>query len=259
MFFESHAHYDDKRFDIDREEILSKLEQNGIDYVVNVGADIKSSKESVIFSKKYSYIYSAVGVHPHYVDKMKESDLEILETLCKEEKVIAIGEIGLDFYYDNSPREKQRIWFARQLNLAKKLNLPVVIHSREASQEVFDTLKETSLSDRDGAGAGVIHCYSESLEMAKEYIKQGYYIGIGGVITFKNAKKLVNVVENIPLESILLETDCPYLSPIPNRGERNDSTNLKYIAKAISEIKNIPLKEVARITTKNAIKLFLKK
>jgi len=258
MFFESHAHYDDKRFDIDRDELLTTLQKNDIDYVVNVGADMNSSKKSVELSKKYPYIYSSVGVHPHYVDKLHENDLNTLEMFSLEEKVIAIGEIGLDFYYDRSPRETQRIWFTNQLQLAKKLNLPVIIHSREASKEVFDTLKNENLSDRGRKGAGVIHCFSESVEMAKEYIKLGYYIGVGGVVTFKNAKTLINVVKDIPIESILLETDCPYLSPMPNRGERNDSTNLKYIAESIASIKNISIEEVAEVTSASAKKLFFK-
>lgn len=256
MFFESHAHYDDRKFDIDRDELLTTLQKKGIDHVVNVGADMNSSKKSIELSKKYPYIYSAVGVHPHYVDKLQDSDLNHLETFAGEEKVVAIGEIGLDFHYDRSPREVQRIWFKKQLELAKKLELPVIIHSREASKEIFDTLKEANLSNRNGKGAGVIHCFSESVEMAKEYVKLGYYIGVGGVITFKNAKTLVNVVEAIPLQSILLETDCPYLSPVPNRGERNDSTNLKYVAEAIASIKGISLEEVARSTSESAIRLF---
>lgn len=258
MFFESHAHYDNERFDIDRESLLKNLQKNSVEYVINIAADIESAKKSIKLTKEYSYIYSSVGVHPHYVENMQDEDIKVLELLCNEIKVVAIGEIGLDFYYNNSSREKQYKWFLKQLELAKKLNLPVIIHCREADKDVFDMLKEANLSDRNGAGAGVIHCYSGSMEMAKEYIKLGYYIGVGGVLTFKNAKKLVNVVKNIPLERILIETDCPYLSPIPKRGERNDSTNLKYVVETISEIKNIPFEDICNITKKNGLELFLK-
>lgn len=259
MFFESHAHYDDKIFDTDREELLNILPNNDIDYVVNIGANMDSSVKCVELTNKYPYMYAAVGVHPHYVDNMKDEDINTLEQLCKQPKITAIGEIGLDFYYNNSSKDNQYKWFKEQLALAKKLNLPVVIHSRDASQDVFDIIKEANLSDREGAGAGVIHCYSGSLEMAKEYIKLGYYIGIGGVVTFKKSVKLINIVKEISLDNILLETDSPYLTPIPFRGKRNDSTNLKYIAKTISEIKNVPLETVASITKINGQNLFIKK
>lgn len=196
MYFESHAHYDDGRFKNDREEILNLLPSCGIDYVINVGCDMKSSRESIKMAEKYDYIYAAVGVHPHDAENMKESDLDELRQMSNHKKVVAIGEIGLDFYYDNSPRDVQRYWFKRQLEIVKELNKPVIIHSRDASQETFDIIKES------GVKKGVIHCYSGSAQMAMDYVKMGFYIGVGGVVTFSNAKKLVEVVEAIQLEQI---------------------------------------------------------
>ncbi len=252
MYFESHAHYDDGRFKDDRKEILNLLPSCGIDYVINVGCDMKSSRESIKMAEKYDYIYAAVGVHPHDAENMKESDLDELRQMSSHKKVVAIGEIGLDFYYDNSPRDIQRYWFKRQLEIVKELNKPVIIHSRDASQETFDIIKES------GVRKGVIHCYSGSAQMALDYVKMGFYIGVGGVVTFSNAKKLVEVVEAIQLEQILIETDSPYLSPIPNRGKRNDSRNLQFVVEKIAKIKDISPEKVANITKLNAKQLFFK-
>lgn len=252
MYFESHAHYDDGRFKNDREEILNLLPSCGIDYVINVGCDMKSSRESIKMAEKYDYIYAAVGVHPHDAENMKESDLDEIRQMSNHKKVVAIGEIGLDFYYDNSPRDIQRYWFKRQLEIVKELNKPVIIHSRDASQETFDIIKES------GVKKGVIHCYSGSAQMAMDYAKMGFYIGVGGVVTFSNAKKLVEVVETIQLEQILIETDSPYLSPIPNRGKRNDSRNLQFVVEKIAKIKDISPEKVANITKLNAKQLFFK-
>ncbi len=252
MYFESHAHYDDGRFKNDREEILNLLPSCGIDYVINVGCDMKSSRESIKMAEKYDYIYAAVGVHPHNAENMKESDLDEIRQMSNHKKVVAIGEIGLDFYYDNSPRDVQRYWFKRQLEIVKELNKPVIIHSRDASQETFDIIKES------GVKKGVIHCYSGSAQMAMDYVKMGFYIGVGGVVTFSNAKKLVEVVETIQLEQILIETDSPYLSPIPNRGKRNDSRNLQFVVEKIAKIKDISPEKVANITKLNAKQLFFK-
>lgn len=252
MYFESHAHYDDGRFKNDREEILNLLPSCGIDYVINVGCDMKSSRESIKMAEKYDYIYAAVGVHPHDAENMKESDLDEIRQMSNHKKVVAIGEIGLDFYYDNSPRDIQRYWFKRQLEIVKELNKPVIIHSRDASQETFDIIKES------GVKKGVIHCYSGSAQMAMDYTKMGFYIGVGGVVTFSNAKKLVEVVETIQLEQILIETDSPYLSPIPNRGKRNDSRNLQFVVEKIAKIKDISPEKVANITKLNAKQLFFK-
>lgn len=255
MFFDSHAHYDDARFNEDRHQILGAMPENRVDYIVNAAADIASSNEGIQLSEKYSFIYAGVGVHPHSVEELDTSNegsvtLEILETLSKHPKVVAIGEIGLDYYYEHSPRETQKIWFKRQMELAKKVDLPIIVHSRDAAQETFEMISDSGLNK------GVIHCFSGSAEMAQEYIKLGFYIGVGGTITFKNARRSVEVVEQIPLESIVIETDCPYLTPVPHRGKRNDSTYLVHIAEKIAEIKNISIEEVARITSKNAKDLF---
>lgn len=253
MIFESHAHYDDPRFDEDRDQLLSQLVSQGITKVINVAANMESSLKSIELARKYDFIYASVGVHPHDVKFMVEDDLETLIGLAAYEKVVAIGEIGLDYYYDNSPREIQRLWFREQLILANQLGLPVIIHSRDAAQETFDILMEEKAHEV----GGVIHCFSGSKEMAMKYVELGYSIGIGGVITYSNAKNLVEVVKAIPLESILIETDCPYLSPIPMRGKRNDSTNLQYIVDTIANHRGISSEEVMEKTYDNAVKLFL--
>lgn len=250
MYFESHAHYDDARYNEDRDEVLPKMHKEGIDYVVNVGADMASSLASIKLSQKYDFVYASVGVHPHEAKEMQDKDFETLKEYCKNEKVVAIGEIGLDFYYDHSPRDIQRQIFTKQLNLCEIVTKPVIIHSREAAQECFDIIKESKVRK------GVIHAFAGSAEMANEYIKMGFYIGVGGVVTFKNARKLVEVVEAIPLESILIETDAPYLSPMPLRGTRNISQNLSYITEKIAQIKQISVQKVAETTRKNALSLF---
>lgn len=252
MFFDSHAHYDDKKFNKDRKEVIEGLKAAGVDYVVNVGADVETSAKSIELAEKYDFIYASVGVHPHDVKELEEEDIEKLYGMASNDKVVALGEIGLDYYYDNSPRELQKEWFIEQIELAKELELPVIIHSRDADQDTYEIVTDY---DANMFG-GVIHCYSGSAEMAKRYVEKGWYIGIGGVVTFKNAKKTVEVIEQIDLEHILIETDCPYLSPEPNRGQRNESKNLQYVAEKIAEIKGITVEEVARITTENAKKLY---
>lgn len=252
MIFETHAHYDDKRFDEDRQELLRKLPEEDIDYVLNIAADMPSVYSTVKLTKDYDYIYGAVGVHPHDVKDMTDSDLKIIEDYAALDKIVAIGEIGLDYYYDFSPREPQKLWFRKQLELAKKLALPVIVHSRDAAADTLRIIQET---DAKTVG-GVIHCYSGSLEMAKEYVKMGFYIGIGGVVTFKNAAKLRNIVEHLPLSHILIETDSPYMAPVPNRGKRNDSRNLKYIAEEIGKIKGLTAPQVFKCTKENACNLF---
>lgn len=252
MYFESHAHYDDERFDEDRDTLLASFPAEGIETVVNASSDIKSSKASVALSEKYPFFYAAVGVHPHEVENITEADIDELRELSKHPKVVAIGEIGLDYYYDLSPRDLQRHWFKRQLELADELKMPVIIHSRDAAQECFDIIKNSNVRN------GVIHCYSGSAEMAEEYIKMGFYIGVGGSLTFKNNKKGVETVERIPIEKILIETDSPYLAPVPYRGKRNDSRLLKYVVERISQIKNIPENDICNITKNNAQNLFIK-
>lgn len=252
MYFESHAHYDDERFDEDRDALLASFPAEGIETVVNASSDIKSSKASIALSEKYPFFYAAVGVHPHEVENITEADIDELRELSKHPKVVAIGEIGLDYYYDLSPRDLQRHWFKRQLELADELKMPVIIHSRDAAQECFDIIKNSNVRN------GVIHCYSGSAEMAEEYIKMGFYIGVGGSLTFKNNKKGVETVERIPIEKILIETDSPYLAPVPYRGKRNDSRLLKYVVERISQIKNIPENDICNITKNNAQNLFIK-
>ena len=252
MYFESHAHYDDERFDDDRGELLASFPAEGIETVVNSSSDIASSRASIALAEKYPFFYASVGVHPHEVSKMREEDIDTLRELSKHPKVVAIGEIGLDFYYDLSPRDDQRYWFKRQLALAEELDMPVIIHSRDASQECFDIISASNVRK------GVIHCYSGSAPMAQDYADMGFYIGIGGSLTFKNNKKTVEVVEKLPLEKILIETDSPYLAPVPYRGRRNDSRLLKYVVEKISEIKNVPEIDICNITKNNAIELFIK-
>ena len=250
MYFESHAHYDDRRFREDREELLTHLPSCGIDYVVNIGCDVKSSKQSIRLAEKYDYIYATVGIHPHELYDMSSQTIAELRRLSAHKKVVAIGEIGLDYYYDTHPRELQQFWFRQQLRLAEEVQKPVVIHSRDASQETFDIIKSSSIRQ------GVIHCYSGAWQMAMDYVDMGFYIGVGGVVTFSNAKKLVEVVEHVPLEKILIETDSPYLAPNPNRGKRNDSRNLEYIVNKIAKIKNLSPENVAKVTQDNAKSLF---
>ena len=254
MIFESHAHYDDEAFDEDREELLESLKENGVGTIINVGASLDSCEKTVNLAEKNDYIYAAVGVHPSDVADLNEENFAWLEGLTKKDKVVAIGEIGLDYYWDKEKEiwENQKYWFKRQMELARKTNLPVIIHSRDAANDTMTLMKEIHAEEI----RGVIHCYSYSKEMAKEFIKMGYYIGVGGVVTFKNAKKLAEAVKEIPLERILVETDCPYLAPEPFRGKRNDSGKLPYVINKIAELKETTPEEVERVTRENAMKLF---
>lgn len=253
MFIDSHAHLDDNRFDADRDLLIRDLKTNGIDIVVNIGADLETSINSVDLSKKYDNIYASVGIHPHSADEVDDNTLRKIKELAQNEKVVAIGEIGLDYYYDNSPRDIQRKCFKKQLELAKEVNLPVVIHSREASQETFDIIQEA----QDGTLRGVMHCYSGSVEMAEEYInKLGFYISIGGPVTFKNARIVKEVAQSVPLDKLLIETDCPYLTPEPYRGKRNEPMFVKYTAMEIAKLREITIEELAEATSRNAKTLF---
>lgn len=251
MIFETHAHYDDEQFDQDRDEILRSMAAGGIGTIVNVSASYDSCRRVVDMVQAYPFMYVAVGVHPDEVGALNEERLEEMRKLCEDPKVVAIGEIGLDYYWDKEAREEQRRWFVRQLELARKLGLPVLIHSREAAADTMEVMKGY------GKGLkGVIHCYSYSAEMAKEYVKMGYYIGVGGVVTFKNARKLKETVEEIPLTSIVLETDCPYLAPVPYRGKRNSSLYLPYVAEEIAALKQVSFEEVVSQTERNAKDLY---
>ncbi|OON97511.1 MAG: hydrolase TatD [Epulopiscium sp. Nele67-Bin005] len=249
--FDSHAHYNNPQFDEDRDYLLGEyLQEQGVQYVMNAGADIESSKAGVLLSEKYPFMYASVGVHPHDVKSMTDESIQILRELSKSKKVMSIGEIGLDYHYDYSPRDVQKHWFLEQLALAKEVDLPVMIHSREADQDTFDILKSNNVEN------GVIHCYSGNKELAREYVKRNFCIGIGGTLTFKNARKTVEVVEDIPLHNIVIETDCPYLAPVPYRGKRNNSSYLTHVIEKIAEIKNITQEEVAQTTLENAKRLF---
>ncbi|MCR5508914.1 MAG: TatD family hydrolase [Lachnospiraceae bacterium] len=252
MIFETHAHYDDRAFDNDRDEIIPLLKQEGISPVVNVGSDIGSSERSIALAKRYDHFYAAVGVHPYDCAGLDEAAIEHLKRLCGEQRVVALGEIGLDYHYDEPGQEVQKKWFIRQLDLAKETGLPVIIHSRDAAADTFDILSRPEYRGL----RGVIHCYSYSREMALKYVEMGYYIGVGGVVTFKNGRKLHETVEAIPVTSIVVETDSPYLAPVPYRGRRNSSVYLTYIIEKISQIKSLTYEETERITYENAVKLY---
>ena len=256
MIFETHAHYDDAKFDEDREELLEKVHNSGVNPIINVGASINSTKQTLELAKTHDYIYAAVGVHPSDIADLNEETFSWLKEQTKYEKTIAIGEIGLDYYWDKEAevQEKQRYWFKRQLDLARETNLPIIIHSRDAAEDTMKVMKDAKAHELKG----VVHCYSYSKEIAQEFIKMGYYIGVGGVVTFKNARKLVETVEAFPVDRILLETDCPYMAPEPNRGKRNDSSNIQYVIKKIAEIKGISEEEVEKVTEHNAYTLFKK-
>lgn len=253
MIFESHAHYDDRAFDEDREELLARLQENGISYVMNISSDLASVKTTLALAEKYPFIYAAVGVHPSDSGELDEENFAWLRRQCREKKVLAVGEIGLDYYWDNAERDVQKKWFARQLALANEENLPVVIHSREAAKDTLDIMKAEPPVER----RGVIHCFSYTKETAREFVNMGYMIGVGGVLTFKNAKKLRECVEYLPMEAILLETDSPYLAPVPYRGKRNCSLYLPFVAEQIARIKGISEEEVTQITERNAKRLFM--
>ena len=250
MIFDSHAHYDDEAFDADRDELLTRLFSDDICGIINVGCNLETSKKSVELAQKYPLIWAAVGVHPHDAEKVPANYIEELKRLSNEPKVVAIGEIGLDYHYDFSPRDVQRKVFEEQLKLAKDLDLPVIIHNREAHADTLELLKKYRPK-------GVVHCFSGSLEMASEIIKLGMYIGLGGAVTFKNAKNPVLVAKNIPLDRILLETDCPYMAPVPHRGERCDSSMIRLTAEKIAAERGIAVEELFSAAKENAGALFV--
>jgi len=253
MLFDSHAHLNDERFDEDREELIELLRQRDVDLVVNPGADMETSRTAMELADEHDFIYAAVGVHPHDVEDMTEADIDQLRKWASEnDKVVAIGEIGLDYYYDNSPRNLQKKWFIRQIELANELGLPFIVHDRDAHGDTFEIIKKYK-SPETGC---VLHCYSGEIELAREYIKLGCYISIPGTVTFKNNRKTVDVAKNIPLEWMLIETDSPYMAPVPNRGKRNDPSMVRYVAEKIALERGIGYEEVCNITKENAKRFF---
>ena len=246
---DTHAHYDDDAFDSDRDELLSDILENTVDSIITIGCSLERSLISVQIAEKYERVYAAVGIHPSDCEGLPENYIEQLKKLASNEKVVAIGEIGLDYHYEGYNRELQIACFKEQLELAKKINLPVVIHSREATKDTMDILKEYKPK-------GVMHCFSGSVETAKEIIDLGMMISFTGVLTFKNSKKAVEACEIIPIERIMLETDCPYMAPVPYRGERNNSSYVYYIAEKLAEIKNISVNVAIETCNNNAIRFF---
>ena len=250
--FDTHAHYDDEDFDTDRYELLESMKEHGVGTIVNIGASMRSCKTTLALAEKYPFVYGALGVHPSDCGEMTEEDIRWIKTNAANEKIVAIGEIGLDYYWDNVERDVQKKWFVRQLEIAKETGLPVIIHSRDAAQ---DTLEIMKAEHKDTTG-GVIHCFSYGVEMAREYLNMDYFIGVGGVLTFKNGKKLKEVVEYAPMDKLVLETDCPYLAPVPYRGKRNSSLYLTHVVEEMAAIKGMSVEDVIRVTAENAKRLY---
>ena len=256
MIFETHAHYEDGRFDEDRDEILGGLGTNGIEVVVNVGSTFETSKTSIALAEKYPHVYAAIGIHPSEIDCLNESVYEWIRANASHPQVVSIGEIGLDYYWEKeqAQRNKQKEAFIRQMEIAREVKLPIIVHSRDAASDTLDIMKRCNAYEI----GGVIHCYGYSVEMAREFVKMGYYIGIGGVVTFKNARVLKEVAAEIPLEHLVVETDCPYMAPEPHRGKRNSSLYLPYVVEQIAELKGVSAEEVMKVTRENGYKLFQK-
>ena len=250
--FDTHAHYDDRAFDGDRDEVLGSLPEKGVAYVVNVGASLEGVKAAAALADRYSFLYSAAGIHPDDAGCMNGDVMAFLEEMCRREKTVAVGEIGLDYHWNRETHEVQKRWFAEQLHLAKEMDLPVNIHSRDAAADTFQVVKE----EHGGATGGVIHCYSGSAEMAGEYVRMGYYLGIGGVVTFKNARVLKQVVKEIPLEHLVTETDCPYLSPVPFRGKRNEPARVALVAERLAQLRGVETQALAAACFANACQVF---
>lgn len=251
MLFDTHAHLDDRAFDVDRAALLSRLPQAGLGLVMNPGCSLASSRAASALARENDYIYAAVGSHPDAADEVDDAALEEYRALCRQNpKIKAIGEIGLDYHYEDIPRALQQQAFRAQMGLAEELGLPVIVHEREAHQDGMSIVEEFPQV------TGVFHCYSGSLEMAKWLIERGWYIGFTGVLTFKNARKAVEVASAIPLERIVLETDCPYMSPEPHRGKRNDPSRLPFMARKLAELRGMGEEEIAAITTENGRRLY---
>lgn len=251
--FESHAHYEDGAFDEDREALIASLPSNGIKYVVNVGSTMETCRRTVGLTARYDFFYGALGIHPSEIKDVTESDLEWIEQeSAANPKIAAIGEIGLDYYWDQDNKKRQKDFFARQTEIARRVAKPIIVHSRDAAFDTWEILKSSGASERKG----VVHCFSYSKEEAAKYLDMGFYIGLGGSVTFKNAVKAREVAAYVPLERILLETDCPYLSPVPFRGKRNSSLNLPIIAESIAAAKGIDAETVCAVTLENAKRMY---
>ena len=254
MIIDTHAHYDDEAFNPDRDALLNSMAENGIEKVVNVCASISELYRTVELMEKYPFVYGAVGVHPDDAPQMTQDTLDEIRRLSRMDKMVAIGEIGLDYYWhkEEQEHEVQKKMFAAQMDIAREEKLPFMIHSRDAAEDTLEIVKSYM---QGGMYGGIIHCFSYSKEIAAQYLKMGLYLGIGGVVTFKNARKLKEVVEYAPLSQIVLETDCPYMSPEPNRGKRNSSLNLPYVAQAIADLKGITEEKVIQVTRQNSMEL----
>ena len=252
MIFDSHAHYNSSKFDEDRDAVLKGLADGNVAYVMNIADSMESLKKVLEIAEKYPYIYASVGVHPEETGELTEADMDILLEYTKHPKVKAIGEIGLDYYWDSVERDVQKKWFARQIDIAKKTNLPIIVHDRDAHGDTLDILKSENARDV----GGIVHCFSGSVEMARDILNLGMYIGIGGTVTFKNGRKIKEVAEYVPIENIVLETDAPYLAPEPFRGKRNSSDLIKYVIDEIAGIKGIPAEKVEEITFQNAKRVY---
>ncbi len=250
--FDTHAHYDDRRYDQDREKILEMIGREGVGLVTNIGSSMEANRATLSLAEEYDFVYAAIGVHPSDTAGLTEADLAWLEENAGREKVVAIGEIGLDYHYDEPEKDCQKRWFRRQLELAAKVKLPVCIHSREAARDTLEIMKEMNAGDI----GGVIHCFSYGWDMARTYLDMGFYLGIGGVVTFKNGRKLKEVVEQAPIEQLVMETDAPYLTPEPDRGKRNDSHYLWAVAEEIACLKGMDREEVIRITWENGKRMY---
>ncbi|KJS18807.1 MAG: hydrolase TatD [Clostridiaceae bacterium BRH_c20a] len=252
MLFDTHAHLDDVKFKGETDEVIVRANEQGVSLIVNVGYNLRHARQSIALAEKYDFIYASVGLHPHDAKDGDKSFWEEIYKLARHPKVVALGEMGLDYYWDNSPRDVQRDVFRQQIGAAKDLKLPIIIHDRDAHQDVLTIVKEEGALEV----GGVFHAYSGSWEMTKEILDLGFFISIGGPVTFKNAKKILEVVEKVPLESLLIETDCPYLTPDPYRGKRNEPGYIKLVAEKIAQIKNISYEEVASATKENGMRLF---
>ncbi len=252
MLFDSHAHYNDERFLEDIDDVLGSMQENNVAYIMNACSSVEEIPYILKLAEKYDFLYASVGVHPHEVGIMNDEDIETLKKYAAHTKVKAIGEIGLDYFYDNSPRDLQKKWFARQIELAAELGLPVIIHDRDAHRDCLDILNSSRIREC----GGVFHCYSGSAEMLSEVLDLGLYVAFGGSLTFKKSQKPVEAAKAAPLDKILIETDCPYLTPEPYRGKRNSSCYIHLVAKKLAEIKNISVEKIEELTLQNAKKCF---